>query len=182
MNPADLLRWPIVIPATIVYFVLRNTINPSEATKRVMDLYRHNADMQDLAHATAHLIHGSSEDRFKITYAPGHLTKTEIEGVNFGYADIQETIDRYRPKAPRFFSNDIVGRRLEQVEIGIGERTDGSGEWRPGVDLSDHAGDIVPLGKMLQEHLCRQPRPRLSKLISHNGVRSINVPLRRCAK
>jgi hypothetical protein len=66
-------------------------------TKRVMELYRHNADMQDLAHATAHLIHGSSEDRFRITYAPGHLAKAEIEGVNFDYADIQETIDRYRP-------------------------------------------------------------------------------------
>ena len=39
--------------------------------------------MQDLAHATAHLIHGSSEGRFTITYAPGHLTAAEIEGVNF---------------------------------------------------------------------------------------------------
>jgi nickel-dependent lactate racemase len=66
-------------------------------TKRVMELYRHNADMQDLAHATAHLIHGSSEGRFKITYAPGHLTKPEIEGVNFGYANIKETTARYRP-------------------------------------------------------------------------------------
>ena len=36
-----------------------------------MELYKQNADMQDLAHATAHLIHGSSEDRFRITYAPG---------------------------------------------------------------------------------------------------------------
>ena len=45
--------------------------------------------MQDLAHATAHLIHGSSEGRFTITYAPGHLTQAEIEGVNFGYADIK---------------------------------------------------------------------------------------------
>ena len=52
-------------------------------TPRVMEQYRDNADMQDLAHATAHLIHGSSEGRFKITYAPGHLTKAEIEGVNF---------------------------------------------------------------------------------------------------
>jgi nickel-dependent lactate racemase len=67
-------------------------------TKRVMELYRHNADMQDLAHATAHLIHGSSEGRFKITYAPGHLTRTEIEGVNFGYAEIGATIERYRPE------------------------------------------------------------------------------------
>src|SRR6476659_5611629 len=38
-------------------------------TPRVMELYRQMADMQDLAHATAHLIHGSSEDRFRITYA-----------------------------------------------------------------------------------------------------------------
>ena len=66
-------------------------------TERVMDLYRQNADMQDLGHATAHLMHGSSEGRFNIRYAPGRLTKAEIEGVNFGYADIDETIARYRP-------------------------------------------------------------------------------------
>jgi len=68
-------------------------------TPRIMELYRQNADMQDLAHATAHLMHGSSEGRFKITYAPGHLTKPEIESVNFGYADINATIDRYSPQA-----------------------------------------------------------------------------------
>ena len=62
-----------------------------------MELYRHNADMQDLAHATAHLIHGSSEGRFRITYAPGHLTQAEIEEVNFGYRNIGEAITRYRP-------------------------------------------------------------------------------------
>ncbi len=66
-------------------------------TPRVMELYRQNADMQDLAHATAHLLHGSSEGRFTITYAPGHLTRAEIESVNFRYADIDETIARYRP-------------------------------------------------------------------------------------
>lgn len=66
-------------------------------TPRVMELYSENADMQDLAHATAHLMHGSSEGRFRVTYAPGHLTKAEMEQVNFDYADIQETIARYRP-------------------------------------------------------------------------------------
>ena len=49
-------------------------------TPKVMAGYRSNADMQDLGHATAHLIHGSSEGRFTITYAPGHLTAAEIEG------------------------------------------------------------------------------------------------------
>jgi nickel-dependent lactate racemase len=68
-------------------------------TKRVMEQYREQADMQDLAHATAHLLHGSSEDRFKITYAPGHLSQAEVEGVNFGYADINAMINRYRPSA-----------------------------------------------------------------------------------
>jgi hypothetical protein len=66
-------------------------------TPRVMELYRQNADMQDLAHATAHLIHGSSEGRFTITYAPGHLMQKEIESVNFRYADINATMARYRP-------------------------------------------------------------------------------------
>lgn len=66
-------------------------------TQRVMELYRQNKDLQDLAHATAHLIHGSSEGRFTITYAPGHLSKEEIEGVNFRYADLEETLRRYPP-------------------------------------------------------------------------------------
>ena len=66
-------------------------------TPKVTAGYRTNADMQDLGHATAHLIHGSSEDRFTITYAPGDLTAQEIEGVNFRYADLSETLARYQP-------------------------------------------------------------------------------------
>jgi nickel-dependent lactate racemase len=67
-------------------------------TPRVMEQYKKNADMQDLAHATAHLMHGSSEGRFTVTYAPGHLTKADIETVNFQYLDINEAIARYRPE------------------------------------------------------------------------------------
>jgi len=70
-------------------------------TQRVMQLYRQNKDLQDLAHATAHLIHGSSEGRFTITYAPGHLSKEEIEGVNFRYADLNDTLRRYPPDKMR---------------------------------------------------------------------------------
>lgn len=64
-------------------------------TERVMGLYKENDDMQDLAHATAHLIHGSSEGRFTITYAPGHLSQEEIEKVGYGYLDIDEAQRRY---------------------------------------------------------------------------------------
>ena len=68
-------------------------------TPQVMAKYRASADMQDLGHATAHLIHGSSEGRFNITYAPGHLSAGEIEGVNFRYADLKETLARYQPES-----------------------------------------------------------------------------------
>ena len=50
--------------------------------------------MQNLS-AAAHLIHGSSEGRFRITYCPGHLTKEEIEGVGFGYGDLKEMNAKY---------------------------------------------------------------------------------------
>ncbi len=76
-------------------------------TPRVMELFRQNADMQDLAHATAHLIHGSSEDRFSITYAPGHLTRQEIESVNFRYADLIDTLAKYPPDQLREGFNDL---------------------------------------------------------------------------
>jgi nickel-dependent lactate racemase len=67
-------------------------------TPQVMAQYRTNADMQDLAHAAAHLIHGSSEGRFKITYAPGHLTQADIEQVKFSHAELNTTLARYQPE------------------------------------------------------------------------------------
>ena len=66
-----------------------------QPTPQVLELYRQNADMQDLAHATAHLMHGTSEGRFTIRYAPGHLAQAEIEQVHFAYADINEVLARY---------------------------------------------------------------------------------------
>jgi hypothetical protein len=42
-------------------------------------------------------MHGTSENRFTIRYAPAKLTKLEIEGVKFAYADLAETTRRYNP-------------------------------------------------------------------------------------
>lgn len=66
-------------------------------TPKVMKLWKEHEELQDLTHATAHLIHGSSECRFKITYAPGHLSKEEIESVNFGYMNYSEAMEHYNP-------------------------------------------------------------------------------------
>lgn len=52
--------------------------------------------------AAAHLIHGSSEGRFTVRYAPGPgLSRKEIESVGFEWADPGETMKRYDPATLR---------------------------------------------------------------------------------
>jgi nickel-dependent lactate racemase len=56
---------------------------------------------EELAHnlsAAAHLIHGSSEGRFSITYCPGLLTRHEVESVNFRYGLLGEMVNIYNPE------------------------------------------------------------------------------------
>ena len=55
-----------------------------------------NQDLKDNLGASAHLIHGSSEGRFRITYCPGpEMSKEEIEGVGFQYCPYEEMVARY---------------------------------------------------------------------------------------
>ena len=67
-------------------------------TPAVMKALEDQAELRDNLSAAAHLIHGSSEGRFSITYCPGELSREEIEGVNFGYADLGEMTRRYDPE------------------------------------------------------------------------------------
>ncbi len=64
-------------------------------TDRILNLYKTEADMQAIPHGVAHLIHGSSEGRFTIRYAPGHVTREEIEQIGYEYADLKEMTARY---------------------------------------------------------------------------------------
>ena len=66
-------------------------------TPEVLAFVDKNEDLRNNLSAAAHLIHGSSEGRFSITYCPGHLTRQEIESVKFRYADLNEMIKRYDP-------------------------------------------------------------------------------------
>ena len=56
-----------------------------------------NSELRNNLSAAAHLIHGSSEGRFSITYCPGYLTKDEIESVNFRFADLKTMMGKYNP-------------------------------------------------------------------------------------
>ena len=67
-------------------------------TEKVLELVKENDELKNNLSAAAHLIHGSNEERFSVTYCPGNLTKEEIESVNFEYADLNEMIEKYNPK------------------------------------------------------------------------------------
>jgi nickel-dependent lactate racemase len=66
-------------------------------TTETLKSLKQNEELQKNLSAAAHLIHGSSEGRFSITYCPGNLTKKEIESVNFRYHDLADMTKRYNP-------------------------------------------------------------------------------------
>jgi nickel-dependent lactate racemase len=67
-------------------------------TPETLKSLKQNEDLQRNLGAAAHLIHGSSEGRFSITYCPGSLTRQEIESVNFRYHDLADMLKIYDPK------------------------------------------------------------------------------------
>jgi nickel-dependent lactate racemase len=71
-----------------------------------------NADLAADLSAAAHLIHASSEGRFNITWCPGHLTREEIEGVDFNYADLATMMARYNPEKLQYGYNTINGEEV----------------------------------------------------------------------
>jgi len=66
-------------------------------TNGILEAVRNNDDLRQNLSAAAHLIHGSSEGRFTITYCPGKLTQNQVESVNFRYADLRKMTAGYNP-------------------------------------------------------------------------------------
>lgn len=66
-------------------------------TPKVLQLTNQNADLQGNLSAAAHLIHGSSEGRFQITYCTEWISKADMESVNFKHADLKSMLQKYDP-------------------------------------------------------------------------------------
>ena len=65
-------------------------------TPHTLEAVENNADLRDNLSAAAHLIHGSSEGRFDITYCPGSgMTRQEIESVGFKFEPADNIMERY---------------------------------------------------------------------------------------
>ena len=67
-------------------------------TPKTLAAVEQNKELQNNLGAAAHLIHGSSEGRFTVTYCPGKLSREEIESVHFQYANLNEMMQRYNPE------------------------------------------------------------------------------------
>jgi nickel-dependent lactate racemase len=64
-----------------------------------------NEELKNNLSAAAHMIHGSTEGRFSVTYCPGKLSEAEVESVNFRYHDLEDMLSRYNPAKLRDGNN-----------------------------------------------------------------------------
>ena len=71
-----------------------------------------NEDLRQNMGAAAHLIHGSSDGRFSITYAVKEISRQEIEGVGFAWADYDEMAAKYDPEKLSYGYNEVNGEEI----------------------------------------------------------------------
>ncbi|MDD5017720.1 MAG: lactate racemase domain-containing protein [Eubacteriales bacterium] len=64
---------------------------------KVLEFFRENEELQMNMGAAAHLIHGSSDGRFAVTYAVKNIDRSQIEEVHFNYADYDKLAAKYDP-------------------------------------------------------------------------------------
>ena len=81
-------------------------------TPATLEAVKANPELAADLGAAAHLIHGSSEGRFKITWCPGHLSRKEIESVGFDYGDLDGMLARYNPTELTLGNNSVDGETV----------------------------------------------------------------------
>ncbi|HET9994757.1 MAG TPA: lactate racemase domain-containing protein [Candidatus Acidoferrum sp.] len=80
-----------------------------QGTPATLEAVKKSEELTANLSAAAHLIHGSSEGRFTITYCPGGLTRDEITSVGFQYGDLKSVMSKYNPQRMRPGYNRIEG-------------------------------------------------------------------------
>ncbi len=82
-------------------------------TAEILKFTKNNEDLQNDLGVAAHLIQGSSENRFKVTYCTGYLLKKDIEQVNLHFGDLNEMLDVYSPTKLKDGYNELpIGGKI----------------------------------------------------------------------
>ncbi len=85
-------------------------------TEATLAMVKGNQDLAADLSAAAHLIHGSSEGRFRITWCPGHLTREEVERAGFQYGELSRMMQMYEPAKLQQGWNQVAGEEIYFIE------------------------------------------------------------------
>lgn len=66
-------------------------------SKKLIKLAKEQEDLKANLSAAAHLIHGSTEGRFQVTYATDLLSKAEFEQINVSHQSLSDACSKYSP-------------------------------------------------------------------------------------
>lgn len=83
-----------------------------KGTPATMKAFNENDDLHTNMGVAAHLIHGSSEGRFSITYCVKNISKEEIESVGFKADDYDTVAKKYDPKKLEYGYNTVDGEEI----------------------------------------------------------------------
>jgi nickel-dependent lactate racemase len=81
-------------------------------TDEVLECVKTQEDLGNNLSAAAHLIHGTTDGRFQVTYCPGHIDREAIEGVKFGYRDLGDAMKQYNPDRLKDGFNTVDGEEI----------------------------------------------------------------------
>jgi len=85
-------------------------------TEAAISMVSKNEDLAANLSAAAHLIHGSSEGRFKITWCPGNLTCAEVEGAGFSFGELKKMMRIFDPAKLKSGWNSVNGEEIFFIE------------------------------------------------------------------
>ncbi len=83
--------------------------------EKVLELVGKEEDLKDNLSVAAHLIHGSSDGRFKVTYCTRHVSKEEVESVGFCYLPYDEVIKKYDPEKLKDGWNTVCNEEIYYI-------------------------------------------------------------------
>ncbi|MCQ2427569.1 MAG: lactate racemase domain-containing protein [Clostridia bacterium] len=80
-----------------------------ESVLRLVETCR---DLRENLSVAAHLIHGSSDGRFSVTYCTKALSEDEVRGVHYGWADYDTAAEKYNPEKLKDGFNTVDGEKI----------------------------------------------------------------------
>jgi len=83
--------------------------------KKVLELVKTEEELKNNLSVAAHLIHGSSDGKFTVTYCTKYLTKEDVEGVGFEYMPYEDAVKKYNPAKLKDGYNTVDGEEVYYI-------------------------------------------------------------------